>query len=63
MSVSKWRWTEDCDHGICVGDCDKCDKAVFEEGEDNDEIEKRNDGDRFHFVSDFRKRLGRSKTD
>lgn len=76
MSTSKWRWTEECDHGICVGDCDKCDKAVFEdtvqiyqtnatkalgaiiEGENNDEIEKRNDGDRFHFVSDFRKRLG-----
>ena len=27
MSVSKWRWTPECDKGICVGDCDLCDKA------------------------------------
>lgn len=26
MSVSKWAWTWDCDRGICVGDCDLCDK-------------------------------------
>ena len=57
MSVSKWRWTEDCDHGICIGDCDKCDKAVFEEGENN-EIKERNDGDRIHIAIDMRKRLG-----
>ena len=27
MSVSKWKWTPECDKGICVGDCDLCDKA------------------------------------
>jgi len=27
MSVSKWKWTPECDRGICVGDCDLCDKA------------------------------------
>ena len=57
MSVSKWRWTEDCDKGICIGDCDKCDKAVFEEGE-NDEIKEHTDGDRIHIAVDMRKRLG-----
>lgn len=25
MSVSKYRWTEECDTHICVGDCDFCD--------------------------------------
>jgi len=25
MSVSKYRWTEECDTHICVGDCDLCD--------------------------------------
>lgn len=24
MSVSLWRWSEDCDSRICVGDCDLC---------------------------------------
>lgn len=33
MSVSKWKWTPECDKGICVGDCDQCDKAVPEFGE------------------------------
>ena len=28
MSVSKWAYTEACDRGICVGDCDLCDKEV-----------------------------------
>lgn len=28
MSVSKWAYTEACDRGICIGDCDLCDKAV-----------------------------------
>lgn len=28
MSVSKWAYDpEICDHGICVGDCDLCDKG------------------------------------
>jgi len=31
MSVSKWKWTPECDKGICVGDCDLCDKAEEEE--------------------------------
>lgn len=30
MSVSKWRWTEECANGICVGDCDLCDKNPIE---------------------------------
>lgn len=30
MSVSKWRWTPACDSGICINDCDLCDKADFE---------------------------------
>ena len=30
MSVSKWRWTPACDSGICINDCDLCDKAEFE---------------------------------
>ena len=33
MSVSKWKWTPECDRGICVGDCDLCDKAKPEFGE------------------------------
>lgn len=24
MSCSKWRWTEECDHRPCPGDCDNC---------------------------------------
>lgn len=31
MSVSKWMWTEECDKGICINDCDRCDKAAYEE--------------------------------
>ena len=27
MSVSKWKWTPECDKGICVGDCDQCDRS------------------------------------
>ena len=26
MSVSKWRYTEECDGNYCCGDCDLCDK-------------------------------------
>ena len=26
MSVSKWAWTWACDYGICIGDCDLCDR-------------------------------------
>ena len=36
MSVDLWAWTEECDHRVCVGDCDLCDVAV-EEGEENEE--------------------------
>ena len=25
MSCDKWRWTEECDTHICIGDCDYCD--------------------------------------
>lgn len=24
MSVSLWRWTEQCDYVPCPGDCDEC---------------------------------------
>lgn len=26
MSVDLWRWSEECDHRPCPGDCDLCDK-------------------------------------
>lgn len=26
MSISKWRWTPDCDGYPYCGDCDECDK-------------------------------------
>lgn len=32
MSVSLWRWTEECDGRFCVGDCDLC--TCEEEDED-----------------------------
>ena len=35
MSVSLWRWTEECDSRICVGDCDLC--SFEEESEEEDE--------------------------
>ena len=34
MSCSLWRYEESCDHDVCVGDCDLCDKNL--EGEDDD---------------------------
>ena len=34
MSTWKWRYKpEMCDHGICVGDCDICDREDDEEEE------------------------------
>jgi hypothetical protein len=35
MSCSLWRWTEECDHRPCCGDCDRCDyeEEVSEKGE------------------------------
>lgn len=39
MSVSKWKYTEECDGEYCCGDCDLCDKEPEEESEDlTDEI-------------------------
>ena len=38
--MSTWRWKYDpekCDHGICVGDCDVCDR---EEDENEEKCEK-----------------------
>lgn len=32
MSCDLWRWTEECDHRPCPGDCDLC--------EENDEDEE-----------------------
>ena len=39
MSVSRWRWTPSCDHDVCVGDCDLCDKNL----EDEEEVEDADD--------------------
>ena len=36
MSCSLWRWTEDCDHDFCIGDCDLCDKNLEDEEEEDD---------------------------
>ena len=33
MSVSRWRWTPECDKGICIGDCDLCEKTEAIPGE------------------------------
>lgn len=38
MSVSLWRWTEECDTHICVGDCDLCSYA--EESEEEECVSK-----------------------
>lgn len=38
MSVSKWAYDpEHCDHGVCVGDCDRCDRDI-DTDEDDQEI-------------------------
>lgn len=38
MSVWRWRYDpEKCDHGVCVGDCDRCDRDV-DADEDDQEI-------------------------
>ena len=34
MSVSLWRWTENCEGQPCPGDCDLC---SYEEDEDEDD--------------------------
>lgn len=39
MSVSVWRWTEECDGRICVGDCDVCSYA--EESEEEMQVVKK----------------------
>ena len=32
MSTWKWKYNpEKCDHGVCVGDCDQCDRGDEEE--------------------------------
>jgi hypothetical protein len=36
MSVSLWRYTEDCNGNPCPGDCDLCEKNL-EESEEDDE--------------------------
>ncbi len=39
--MSVWRWKYDpekCDHGVCVGDCDRCDREITED-EDRQEGE------------------------
>lgn len=38
MSVSKWRWTEECDGRPCPGDCDVCSfyPGEEEEGEESE---------------------------
>ena len=29
MSVSLWRWSEDCEGVPCVGDCDLCNREII----------------------------------
>ena len=36
MSVSKWRYTEECDGEYCCGDCDFCDKEPEESEEETE---------------------------
>ena len=31
MSVSLWRWSENCDNQYCPGDCDLCNKEETDE--------------------------------
>lgn len=31
MSVNKWCWTPECDKGICINDCDNCEKAAYKD--------------------------------
>lgn len=35
MSCDLWRWTEECDHRPCPGDCDLCEENTEDE-EDED---------------------------
>ena len=34
MSVSMWRWTEECPMDECCGECDLCEYEPDEEDED-----------------------------
>lgn len=36
MSVEKWAWRESCDTDYCIGDCDHCPRADYDEECDND---------------------------
>ena len=33
MSCDKWRWTEECDTHLCIGDCDLC---IYNDEEDEE---------------------------
>ena len=33
MSVSKWKWTPQCDEDYCVGDCDNCENGLVSKEE------------------------------
>ena len=35
MSCSLWRWTPECDHRTCIGDCDYCN---FNDEDEEDEV-------------------------
>ena len=35
--MSVWRWK--CDHGVCVGDCDRCDRCDRDVDADEDDQE------------------------
>ena len=35
MSCSLWRWTAECDHRPCIGDCDYCD---YNNEDEKDEV-------------------------
>ena len=37
MSVSKYKWSPECDGDYCPGDCDLCNKNENEEENENDD--------------------------
>lgn len=36
LSVSKWKYTEECEGDYCCGDCDLCDKEPEESEEETE---------------------------
>lgn len=38
MSVSRWRWTEECDRIPCCGNCDECEVEDADDNTNTDDI-------------------------